>query len=45
VDCTKISRELGYRPRKDFAQGLAETFVWYRDHRTWWEPLKHKAAL
>ncbi|WP_328755947.1 dTDP-glucose 4,6-dehydratase [Streptomyces sp. NBC_00271] len=45
VDCTKISRELGYRPRKDFAQGLAETFAWYRDHRAWWEPLKHKAAL
>ncbi|MFJ8546090.1 dTDP-glucose 4,6-dehydratase [Streptomyces sp. NPDC093586] len=45
VDCTKISTELGYRPRKDFTEGLAETFAWYRDHRDWWEPLKARAAL
>ncbi|WP_424890436.1 dTDP-glucose 4,6-dehydratase [Streptomyces sp. XH2] len=40
VDCTKIRTELGYRPRRDFASGLAETVAWYRAHRTWWEPLK-----
>ncbi|MFF5113726.1 dTDP-glucose 4,6-dehydratase [Streptosporangium sp. NPDC000509] len=40
VDWTKIERELGYRPRKDFATGLAETVAWYRDNRAWWEPLK-----
>ncbi|MEV5644910.1 dTDP-glucose 4,6-dehydratase [Streptomyces flaveolus] len=45
VDCTKISTELGYRPRKDFTEGLAETFAWYRDNRDWWEPLKARAAL
>ncbi|WNI27211.1 dTDP-glucose 4,6-dehydratase [Streptomyces sp. ITFR-16] len=45
VDCGKISAELGYRPRKDFTQGLRETFAWYRDNRDWWEPLKKKAAL
>ncbi|MDF2704448.1 dTDP-glucose 4,6-dehydratase [Nonomuraea muscovyensis] len=39
VDHGKISDELGYRPRKDFATGLAETVAWYRDHRDWWEPL------
>ncbi|TXS55130.1 dTDP-glucose 4,6-dehydratase [Streptomyces sp. t39] len=45
VDCTKAREELGYRPRKDFAAGLAETVAWYRENRAWWEPLKERAAL
>ncbi|MEU7857463.1 dTDP-glucose 4,6-dehydratase [Nonomuraea sp. NPDC049141] len=40
VDCAKIRDELGYRPRKDFETGLAETVAWYRDNRAWWQPLK-----
>ncbi|MFH0172500.1 dTDP-glucose 4,6-dehydratase [Streptomyces cacaoi] len=43
VDWTKARTELGYRPRHDFATGLADTVAWYRDHRDWWEPLKRKA--
>ncbi|MFI5935426.1 dTDP-glucose 4,6-dehydratase [Actinoplanes sp. NPDC051494] len=35
----KIRRELGYRPEVEFAQGLAETVQWYRDHEEWWRPL------
>jgi dTDP-glucose 4,6-dehydratase len=38
LDHTKISRELGWRPRTPFAQGLAATVEWYRDHVSWWEP-------
>lgn len=45
VDWTKAREELGYRPRKDFTTGLAETVAWYRDNRAWWEPLKERAAL
>ncbi|MEV5602064.1 dTDP-glucose 4,6-dehydratase [Streptomyces sp. NPDC052299] len=45
VDCTKIREELGYAPRKDFGTGLAETVRWYRENRSWWEPLKERAAL
>ncbi|MGC4946252.1 dTDP-glucose 4,6-dehydratase [Streptomyces sp. DT224] len=45
VDCTKIREELGYAPRKDFAASLAETVRWYRENRSWWEPLKERAAL
>jgi dTDP-glucose 4,6-dehydratase len=41
VDISKISNELGYEPRVDFKQGLAETVQWYRDNRSWWEPLKN----
>ncbi|KIZ15889.1 dTDP-glucose 4,6-dehydratase [Streptomyces natalensis] len=37
LDSTKIWEELGYRPRTDFATGLAETVAWYRDNRHWWE--------
>jgi dTDP-glucose 4,6-dehydratase len=36
----KIRDELGYAPRVDFADGLAETVQWYRDNESWWRPLK-----
>ncbi|MEU9453438.1 dTDP-glucose 4,6-dehydratase [Streptomyces sp. NPDC048277] len=45
VNCTKIRAELGYAPRRDFATGLAETVAWYRENRSWWEPLTERAAL
>jgi dTDP-glucose 4,6-dehydratase len=45
VDISKISAELGYAPQVPFEQGLAETVRWYRENRTWWEPLKRRAAL
>ncbi|MFE9614227.1 dTDP-glucose 4,6-dehydratase [Streptomyces sp. NPDC006012] len=44
VDCSKARDELGYRPRRDFAAGLAETVAWYRDRRSWWEPLKQRGT-
>jgi dTDP-glucose 4,6-dehydratase len=36
----KIRTELGYAPRVDFTDGLAETVQWYRDNESWWRPLK-----
>ncbi|PRX44295.1 dTDP-glucose 4,6-dehydratase [Prauserella shujinwangii] len=45
VDITKITTELGYRPRVDFETGLADTVRWYADNRDWWEPLKNRSAL
>lgn len=41
VDHGKIRAELGYEPSVEFRTGLAETVRWYREHRDWWEPLKH----
>jgi dTDP-glucose 4,6-dehydratase len=35
IDCTKIERELGWKPRVPFETGLAETAAWYRDHADW----------
>ncbi|MCX4744275.1 dTDP-glucose 4,6-dehydratase [Kitasatospora sp. NBC_01287] len=40
LDTGKIRTELGYRPQVDFADGLARTVAWYREHRSWWEPLR-----
>ncbi|GGK55763.1 dTDP-glucose 4,6-dehydratase [Planomonospora parontospora subsp. parontospora] len=39
VDSGKI-RAIGYEPRVDFGEGLAEVVKWYRDHQDWWRPLK-----
>jgi dTDP-glucose 4,6-dehydratase len=39
LDTSKL-RALGWEPKRDFDEGLAETVVWYRDNRSWWEPLK-----
>jgi dTDP-glucose 4,6-dehydratase len=41
----KISNELGYTPQVTFEQGIAATVAWYQDNRSWWEPLKARAAL
>jgi dTDP-glucose 4,6-dehydratase len=45
VDCTKISDELGYRPRISFDDGLADVVEWYRTHPEWWRPLSAAAEL
>jgi dTDP-glucose 4,6-dehydratase len=39
-----LLRGLGYAPRTGFGAGLAETLRWYRQNRTWWEPLKRPEA-
>ena len=44
LDDSKIRDELGYEPQTDFAAALIDTVTWYRDHETWWRPLKEKAG-
>ncbi|HMQ26745.1 MAG TPA: dTDP-glucose 4,6-dehydratase [Acidimicrobiales bacterium] len=39
IDCTKV-RELGWAPRRDLDEALAQTVAWYSDHRGWWERLR-----
>lgn len=36
----KITSELGWEPSNKFAEGIRETVEWYRDHESWWRPLK-----
>jgi dTDP-glucose 4,6-dehydratase len=35
IDCKKSERELGWRPRISFENGLRDTIAWYRSHARW----------
>lgn len=35
IDSSKIQRELGWRPSRDFESGLEQTVRWYLEHSTW----------
>jgi dTDP-glucose 4,6-dehydratase len=39
VDSSRL-RALGWEPRQDLEASLGETVAWYRDNRSWWEPIK-----
>jgi dTDP-glucose 4,6-dehydratase len=39
LDSTKL-RALGWAPETAFEDGLRATVEWYRDNRSWWEPIK-----
>jgi len=41
VDITKINKELGWKPKLSFKEGLRNTIDWYKRNREWWEPLKN----
>ena len=45
LDCTKITKELGWAPTIGFEEGLADTVRWYADNRAWWEPLMDRAPV
>jgi dTDP-glucose 4,6-dehydratase len=41
LDTTKL-QAMGWAPKHDFAQGLAETVDWYRNNEWWWRPIKEQ---
>jgi len=43
LDTSKL-RALGWRPVTSFADGLAGTVEWYRQHESWWRPIKEQDA-
>ena len=45
LDSSRLRRELGWEPRWEFEEGLADTVRWYAAHREWWEPLKQRAPV
>ncbi|HTZ09828.1 MAG TPA: dTDP-glucose 4,6-dehydratase [Acidimicrobiales bacterium] len=45
LDCTKITKELGWGPTIEFDEGVARTVEWYADNRAWWEPLLDRAPV
>jgi dTDP-glucose 4,6-dehydratase len=42
IDISKV-RALGWTPRREFREALEATVAWYRDNRSWWEPLKRRS--
>ncbi len=36
IDARRIARDLGFRPRIAFEDGLTRTIAWYVDHSAWW---------
>lgn len=40
IDCSKIERELGWRPQETFESGLRRTVQWYLDNETWWQTIR-----
>jgi dTDP-glucose 4,6-dehydratase len=37
VDSAKARRELGWKPRRTFGEGLEKTVGWYATHAGWWQ--------
>jgi dTDP-glucose 4,6-dehydratase len=40
IDFTRIERELGWRPRVNFTQGIKDTIDWYVKNKSWWGRIK-----
>lgn len=40
MDIARIGRDLGWRPRMSFADGLRHTVAWYLDNRAWWQRIR-----
>lgn len=39
IDPTRISSELGWKPRETFDSGLDKTVRWYLENESWWRPI------
>jgi dTDP-glucose 4,6-dehydratase len=40
IDCSKLERELGWRPQESFETGLRKTIGWYLDNQRWVEHVR-----
>jgi dTDP-glucose 4,6-dehydratase len=40
IDCSKIERELGWRPKESFETGLRRTVEWYLANQAWWQAIR-----
>ncbi|MGJ0507557.1 MAG: dTDP-glucose 4,6-dehydratase [Methylocystis sp.] len=40
IDCSKIERDLGWRPQQTFETGLRRTVQWYLDNPAWWQAIR-----
>ena len=42
LDCAKL-RAMGWQPQVPFEEGLRRTVDWYREHESWWRPIKEES--
>ena len=42
IDFSKITNELGWKPKINFGEGIRRTINWYKENENWWRPLKEK---
>ena len=40
IDFSRATSELGWSPKMRFEDGLQRTVAWYREHESWWRPLR-----
>lgn len=40
IDFSKAEKDLGFKPRHSFENGLQETVEWYKNNQAWWKKLK-----
>ena len=45
IDASKIEKELGWKPKTNFDEGIKQTVKWYLDNEDWWKPLLKKAKF
>jgi len=44
IDSSFAHRELNWKPRRNFNEGLDETIQWYVENQSWWQPLLERAG-
>src|SRR5881392_1990995 len=44
IDSSFAQRELNWKPRRNFKEGLEETIQWYVANPSWWQPLLERAG-
>ena len=45
IDCTKIERDVGWKPSYTFDSALKNTVTWYLENQQWWDPLVDETTL
>jgi len=40
IDPSKVTNEIGWKPRESFESGLAKTVRWYLDNQQWWRDIR-----
>ena len=44
IDSSFAQRDLNWKPRCNFKEGLDDTIQWYMDNKAWWQPLLERAG-